>query len=325
MARRNDDYDLEDRYDQMAEDALYRQHGRMVNQTNRTRRSNPNRREELNSLVEDNDLIQDFVPTYAAKLDPKHHERRWVIGSVTRFWQDEIIRDVLYQVKAGKEANVYACLAGEATEHEMLAAKLYRPRMFRHLRNDAAYKIGRLTHNREGKKIRANSGVERAVKKKTAFGQSLEFSNWIGHEYRMQKALWDAGGDVPEPIAHSGNAILMGYCGDATLAAPTLNDVSLDSDVAPALFKRVMENVRLMLSINQVHGDLSPYNILYWQGEIMLIDFPQMVDATVNPNAQRFLERDIKRVVDYFSQFGVSADGMTLAHDLWFDFLNSRL
>ncbi len=320
-----DDFDLDDRYDQLAEDALYRQHGRMVNQVNRTKGDGPSRKEEIASLVEDNDLIQDFVPTYAAKLDPKHHERKWVIGSLQGFWVDKIIHDVLYQAKVGKEANVYACAGGDASDYELIAAKLYRPRMFRHLRNDAAYKIGRLTHNREGKKIRKNSGVERAMKKKSTFGQSLEFSNWIGHEYRMQKMLWDAGADVPEPVAHTGNAILMAFLGDQTIPAATLNDVRLDPAEAQPLFNKIIENMHLMLSLDYVHGDLSAYNILYWQADVSIIDFPQMVNATVNPNAEEFLQRDVQRIVDYFASFGVSADASDIASSLWRDFLNGRL
>ena len=31
-----------------------------------------------------------------------------------------------------------------------------------------------------------------------------------------------------------------------------------------------------------VHGDLSPHNILYWQGEAKLIDFPQVSDPRFN-------------------------------------------
>lgn len=325
MVSEFDEYDIDDRYEQMADDALYRHHGRMVNQVNRTKGRARSRKEEVASLVEENDLIEDFVPTYAAKLDPKHHERKWVIGSLQGFWVDKIISDVLYQAKVGKEANVYACEGGDASEYDLIAAKLYRPRMFRHLRNDAAYKIGRVTHNREGKKIRKNSGVERAMKKKSVFGQRLEFSNWIGHEFRMQKMLWDAGADVPEPVAHTGNAILMAFWGDKTIPAATLNDVRLDPAEAQPLFDKIMQNVQLMLSLNHVHGDLSAYNILYWQQDITLIDFPQMVDATVNPNAETFLQRDIQRVVDYFAPLGVSADAEGLALDLWRDFLNGRL
>lgn len=320
-----DEYDLDDRYEQLANDAYHRNHGRMVNQVNRTRGSQPSRKEILQNLVEDNDLIEDFVPTYAAKLDPKHFERRWVIGSLSGFWRDKIISDVLYQVKVGKEANVYACEATESSEHDLIAAKLYRPRMLRHLRNDAAYKIGRLSHDREGKKMKQSSRAQRALKKKTKFGQDLDFSNWVGHEYRMQTELWEAGANVPQPIAHSGTTILMAFCGNRSIAAATLNDVILESAEAQPLFDKVIDNVRLMLSLNQVHGDLSAYNILYWQGEVTIIDFPQMVNAAGNPNSERFLRRDIQRVVDYFSQYGVKADGGEIAQTLWKDFMNAQL
>ena len=64
---------------------------------------------------------------------------------------------------------------------------------------------------------------------------------------------------------------------------------------------------------------------MYWQQDVTLIDFPQMVDATVNPNAETFLQRDIQRVVDYFAPLGVSADADGIASGLWRDFLNGRL
>ena len=48
-----------------------------------------------------------------------------------------------------------------------------------------------------------------------------------------------------------------------------------------------------MLYRDVVHGDLSAYNILVWDGEITLIDFPQAVDPKKNRHAQAFLERDV--------------------------------
>ena len=325
---RNNDFD--NRYDEMADAVLRKNHARLVHKANRVKnrkRNKPSRQEIVGGLTDDNDLIEDFVPTYAAALDPKHFERRWVIGSLSNAYRDKLISDVLYQVKVGKEANVYACTAGAAAPDgvEMIAAKLYRPRMFRHLRNDAAYKIGRLTHNREGKQVRRNSGVERATKKKTAFGQDLEFANWIGHEYRMQTKLYEEGGAVPRPLIHSGNTILMDFYGDKRSPASTLNDVILDDGEAQPLFNEVIDNVRLMLALNHVHGDLSPYNILYWQGDIAIIDFPQMVDATVNPNGQKFLIRDVERIVEYFEPYGVSADAQAISLDLWQQFMDGVL
>ena len=332
MSRNNHFYDddFDNKYEQMADAVLRKNHSRLVHKANRVKgrkKEKPSRQEIVDGLTDESDLIEDFVPTYAAALDPKHFERRWVIGSLSNAYRDKLISDVLYQVKAGKEANVYACAAGEASPNgvEMIAAKLYRPRMFRHLRNDAAYKIGRLTHNREGKQVRRNSGIERATQKKTAFGQALEFSNWIGHEYRMQSRLFEAGAAVPQPLAHSNNTILMDFYGNNRTPASTLNDVKLNDGEAQPLFEQVIDNVRLMLALNHVHGDLSAYNILYWQGEIAIIDFPQMVDATVNPNGQKFLMRDVERVVEYFARYGVSADAQAITLDLWQQFMDGSL
>jgi len=323
----NDNFDHADKYDALAEDILRHNRSRLTHKSNRTKGKDkkPSRQEVLNTLVDESDLVEDFVPTYVKNIDPKHFERRWVIESLSGFYRDKLISDVLFQVKVGKEANVYACIGGESADCEMIAAKLYRPRMFRHLRNDAAYKIGRLTHTREGKKTKRNSGIERATKKKTKFGQDLEFANWIGHEYRMQTKLYEAGADVPKPVGHAGNVILMAFCGDEQTAAATLNDVTLNSAEAQPLFDQIIENIQLMLALNLVHGDLSPYNILYWQGELTIIDFPQVVDATVNPNAQTFLQRDVQRIVDYFAPYGVSADGPKISLDLWQQFMNGEL
>jgi RIO kinase 1 len=78
-----------------------------------------------------------------------------------------------------------------------------------------------------------------------------------------------------------------------------------------------MSAVKLMLFHNVVHGDLSAYNILVWQGLITVIDLPQAVDPRKNRHAQTFLERDIDRVCEHFTKFGVTADAKLLADDLW--------
>ena len=85
-----------------------------------------------------------------------------------------------------------------------------------------------------------------------------------------------------------------------------------------------MDNVRLMLDMHLVHGDLSAFNILYWEGEIAIIDFPQVVGARSNPNARMLLERDIKRVCDYFGRYGVRADASRLTRDLWLPYMGEQ-
>lgn len=262
------------------------------------------------------DNIADFVPSYAAALDPLHHERQWVINSVSHFYQENIISDVTRLVKGGKEANVYCCDAHPATGLERIAAKLYRPRALRNLKNDAIYKAGRQLRGEDGKQMKGRR-VKLALRKKTRFGKRVDIMWWIGNEYGSQTALHEAGADVPKPIAHSGTAILMEYIGDAYTVAPTLSEVSLEKREAHSIFERIMENVELMLDNHYVHGDLSAYNILYWEGDISIIDFPQMVDARTNPHAFELLQRDIKRVCEYFARLGVRSDPVELTLGLW--------
>lgn len=268
------------------------------------------------------DDVVDFVPSYAASLDPQHYERQWLIDQIKPFYQQNMITDVVRRVKGGKEANVYCCMAHPATGLEYIAAKLYRPRVLRTLKNDAIYKAGRQLHDAEGREIKGRR-EKLALKQKTRFGRQVDIAWWIGNEYGVQTMLYEAGADVPRPIAHSGDAILMEYIGEEDMPAPLLSDISLTREEAYPLFKRVMDNVALMLDNHCIHGDLSPYNILYDNGTIKIIDFPQMVNARLNPHALELLKRDVKRVCDYFGRYGVRADAEQIAADLWLPYMGS--
>ena len=109
----------------------------------------------------------------------------------------------------------------------------------------------------------------------------------------------------------------MSYHGNSVMAAPTLNTVELDRGEAQDLFGEVMRNVDLMLQQDLVHGDLSPYNILYWEGEIVIIDFPQVVNVKTNPKAHFILRRDLQRTCDYFAGQGVDCDPQDLFEAFW--------
>ncbi len=275
-------------------------------------------------LTDFSDNENDFVPSYAARLDPKHHERSWLIDSVGSFYRDNLITDVSRIVKGGKEANVYCCPANPATGVDLIAAKLYRPRMLRHLRNDALYKEGRMALDQDGKELRKSREM-RALQKKTRFGRHLGFMTWIVHEFLVQNVLYEAGADVPKPIAQRGNTILMAFVGTERTPAPALSAIRLESHEAQPLYERILENVRLMLVNHFVHGDLSAYNILYWDGRITIIDFPQLVDARTNRNAFMLLERDIRRVSDYFLRYGVKSDPAKESIMLWDSYQKGRI
>ena len=225
------------------------------------------------------------------------------------FFAEGLINDVLYVVRSGKEATVYCCTAGASTGREFLAAKIYRPLEERSFRNDAIYQPGR---NRPlGRRDKL------ALQKKSHHGRSLQFGVWINSEFQTLATMRAAGASVPEPLSRSHSAILMEYFGDGEGAAPMLNRVSLSHGEAEACLRRIFQTVTLMLENHLVHGDLSPYNILYWEERPVVIDFPQAVDARFNPNARELLERDLENVCSHFARFGVRPDSRRLCEAIW--------
>lgn len=271
------------------------------------------RSEIVATAAERDDTIETgFETTYK----PSEYERGWLIDALGGFYTMGDITDVLRMVKGGKEACVYLCAANPDLGHEFVAAKVYRPRKFRNLRNDALYRHGRTVLDAEGKELHDDRALH-AIAVGSQRGKQLQHESWMAHEFASLQVLTQAGADVPRPIVSASNVILMTYVGDATRAAPTLNHVVLTRDEAPRLFERIVRNAAIMLSRGLVHGDLSSYNVLYWDGEITLIDFPQVVNPHDNPAARAVFDRDIKRICQYFGRYGVSADPVALADRLW--------
>jgi RIO kinase 1 len=266
-------------------------------------------------------------------------ERTMSLPALEIFQDEGWITDVSQQVKSGKEATVYCCQATPLAGGAFLAAKIYRDRRDRTFRNDAIYQTGRLIRD---------SRLRRAAANKSAAGRSAQFSSWIEHEFATLTLLHAIGADVPRPIACaasgtlleyvgeptprrrralgvSANAILMQYIGEADTPAPHLQHAPMEREEARPLFERIIGNVALWLSYDRVHSDLSAFNILYWQGDVTIIDFPQAVDPCVNPNAQALLTRDVENVCRYFARYGVRADPTRLADSLWRRYLSGDL
>ncbi|HEV2404561.1 MAG TPA: RIO1 family regulatory kinase/ATPase [Ktedonobacterales bacterium] len=260
-----------------------------------------------------------WQPTFLAA----QRDAPWILSALERFYEEDLITDIVSVVKSGKEATVYCCAAHPALGVEYVAAKVYRPRMFRSLKNDAVYRMSRIQRDADGREARGERYLRSA--RKSAKGRDAQVSWWIDYEYETQRILYDAGADVPRPLAHIGNSILMEYIGDADGAAPLLREVEMTTDEARPLFDRVMRNIELALARDRIHGDLSAYNLLYWQGTVTIIDFAQAVDPRYNLDVYPFLARDIQRVCHYFARFGVQEDPAALAGDLWDRYLTGDL
>lgn len=267
---------------------------------------------------------ESVVQTFNPQVKFSRHEEAWTLTALKGFYDENQIVDVVRSVKGGKEASVYCCLAHPATGVDLLAAKIYRPREFRSLKNDALYREGRVALGEDGKLMRG-ARERRAMAKKTAVGAELMITSWIEHEYQTLSLLHAAGADVPRPFAQAGNTILMGYVGEAQRAAPALQEVVLPAREVRPLFARIMDNITCMLANHRVHADLSAYNVLYWRGEITIIDFPQAVDPMLNPHAPALLLRDVERICQYFARYGLHSDSAALASDLWSRYLAAAL
>jgi RIO kinase 1 len=270
--------------------------------------------EVMAEIAETTGLEAGFYTTY----QPGLFEEGWLLESLRSFYEMDYISDVLGRIRGGKEANVYRCQTTPKTGMTLAAAKVYRPRRFRNLRNDTLYREGRAYLKSDGKAIKTNDHrLMRAIGKKTDFGEQLEHTSWLMYEYTTLQKLFAAGAAVPQPLAVNENTILMGYCGDEFTAAPTLNTVTLDEDEARLLLNVVLRNVETMMRHGLIHGDLSAYNILYWDERITLIDFPQVMDFRSNPSAYTVLLRDITRVCEYFNSQGATANAQAITDRLW--------
>jgi RIO kinase 1 len=247
----------------------------------------------------------------------------WVLSSLTHFYEQDLIADVLRDVKSGKEATVFCCTAGPASGSALMAAKIYRPRMFRSLSNDAVYREGRTVRNEAGKQVKlTGKGVPG---RNTAKGRAFQVESWIGYEYATQELAYGLGVRTPRPYAQSGNGLLMAYMGDEETAAPRLCEIEVGRGEAQDLLDGLVEDIEKLLRGHRIHGDLSVYNILAWDGEPYIIDFAQAVDPRQGDDARALLARDVERVAAALRPFGARLDARSVADRLWWDYLQGAV
>ena len=276
------------------------------------KRESKKREMEAKLFTRAQEASKEFKFTYKAA----RFEEWWLLDSLVSFHEHKWIADVLRRVKGGKEASVYQCSPGAEVNVPWLAAKVYRPRSLRNLKNDGLYRIGRTDLDEDGHALWKEADIN-AIAKRTRYGEEVRHQSWISYEYVTMETLHAAGADVPKPFAKEKNAILMEFIGDAGVAAPPLSHISLEPDEARPLFERVIRNLDIMLSKKRIHGDLSAYNILYWDGDIKLIDFPQVVIPESNPSSWGIFQRDVMRIGQYFMAQGVDCHPKRLAAELW--------
>ncbi|MDZ7727769.1 MAG: RIO1 family regulatory kinase/ATPase [Dehalococcoidia bacterium] len=231
--------------------------------------------------------------------------------AVDEFFAEGLISDVVATLQSGKEATAYLCRANPGLGGEYAVAKVYHERDHRNFANDSDYEVGkRLLESHASREARA-------VARRSSAGRAIQSSMWVDHEFDTMSALHYAGVDVPEPFACTERALLMEYFGHGREAAPQLTHVQLDRYEAEALLARVLWNIETMLREHVIHADLSPFNALYQDARLCIIDLPQCVDPRFHPQARGLLERDVRNMGTYFAKAGVRFDHETWTSELW--------
>ena len=202
-------------------------------------------------------------------------------------------------LKAGKESEVYLVSRNGPTRTCLMAEKRFKPRLQRGFRNDYLY---------AGVWGEGTYREDRAIKKRTRFGQEALQSRWIANEWATLGRLHDAGVTVPPPVEQIENGYRMAFIGDGDQAAPRLADVDLDVVTARRVWRELQRDIQRILDAERVHGDLSAFNVLWWHERPVIIDFSQAVDAVTHPAARELLRRDVERTAAYFRAQGVAID-----------------
>jgi len=193
------------------------------------------------------------------------------------------IGEVFGTIRAGKECRLYW---GRTPDGRDVAIKIY-------LTSTTEFKKGRLIY------IEGDPRFEGLLGRST---RALVYA-WARKEFRNLKRAFEVGVRVPEPIDIEKNVLVMEFIGEGGVPAPLMKEVELEDP--EGTFWTLMDYVRrLYRDARLVHGDLSEYNVMIWDGEPVLFDLSQSVTLD-HPMAEFFLERDLKNILRFFSKLGV--------------------
>jgi RIO kinase 1 len=137
---------------------------------------------------------------------------------------------------------------------------------------------------------------------------------WVRKEYRNLLRLAKWGLRVPEPIAVQKNVLVMEYIGDEISPAPRLRDTEIENP--EEVFDYLIRfTATAWQKANLVHGDLSAYNILWHEGEAVVIDVGQGVVQN-HPKSEEFLVRDVKQLVRWANRNGIDVELAEAMYDV---------
>lgn len=234
-------------------------------------------------------------------------------GRIEPLVREGFVSEVIRQLMSGKEATVYVVRCGT----EICCAKVYKEANKRSFRQSVNYTEGRKTKN---------SRRARAIEKGTSYGRKAQEEAWQNAEVDALYQLAAAGVRVPKPYNFYEGVLLMELITDNEgNAAPRLNDLILTAELSREYHHALIAEVIRMLCTGMVHGDLSEYNVLVDSKGVVIIDFPQVINAAANNQARDMLLRDVNNLAIYFGRFAPELLSTNYGMEMWSLYQSNKL
>jgi len=222
----------------------------------------------------------DYLLKERVKVESEVFDRPTLLV-ISKLLKKKIIETLDYPVSTGKEAIVFR---GTTQDGKHVAVKIYKIETTHFFR-----KSEYLEGDPRFKKIKH---TEKEI-----------VSAFVRKEFKNLEICEKAKVHAPKPLFTDKNIIVMGFIGEKGLPYPTMDMVPPRSGKD---FESVLGDMKKMYKAGLVHTDLSEFNLML--GKVpYLIDFGQGV-VTRHPNAEKFLERDVRNILNYFKKFGYERD-----------------
>lgn len=198
--------------------------------------------------------------------------------NISKLISDKIISTVDYPISSGKEANIFK---GTQPDGKPVALKIYRlatatfKNIIRYIDGDRRFKNIRHDH------------------------RSIIYA-WAKKEFTNLERMSEVKVRVPKPIVYRKNILIMEFISEEDLPAPELRMIHIDKPATR--FKSIIDQMKIFYKdAGLVHGDMSEYNILVSNGNLVIIDVGQALMYD-HPMARGLLKHDIKTIAYYFKR-----------------------
>ena len=216
----------------------------------------------------------------------------------------DFLDELISGIKTGKEASVFL----GKNSGGFVAVKIYTDLRVRSFKHDDAYRNGRFI---------GDARIKKAIEQGSQKGLDAHQILWVQEEFRQMQHLYEYGVRVPKAIAVNGLVLVMEFIGDEDgNPASRISDLKMGKNDAEEAFRQSVQNLKRIVGSGRVHGDYSTFNILWHNEEVVVIDFPQVMEFKNNPDANTFLERDVRSLCKSFMRQGVNADEVKILREV---------